>query len=120
METQPRLVGVKILGWYLIISAIIYFIQLLIMAFTTAPINANILNYFMPVYWIGMFFVGRGLLRLKEWARLICLLMYGLIFALLLFLWIRYGFVLAQAIIIAISIGIIFYLSRPRVKEQFK
>lgn len=78
----------------------------------------------MMVSFVGFGFVGIGLLMLKRWARTLCLILISLLGALYIASFAFNHLGLLSVGIISIVAAIIafpfLYLTRPKVKEQFK
>ena len=134
---QKRPVGITILGIYLLLCVIPSFFAAIIGGISGAYIIKSTLDVVLDIVMRILFITsplicittGVGLLRLKNWARLITMFLSPV----LSFIVIGISGIFLDTIIppnivsltivlgtVIISIGIIYYLTRSKVKEQFK
>jgi hypothetical protein len=131
LESQrKRPLGVTICGWYLIVDGVSYFLVLLILLASKMPtekmlfiFNSMSPSLYDPLIAVGMIFLGKGLLNLREWARKVIVWLSGFTI-LLAFIGFLFGVEevgLVGAIFSLIIAFIIFnYFVSQKVKEQFK
>lgn len=128
---RNRSVGLTILGIFFILFGLLSFGPI----FLLPSMSKNLpLLVYVALYGLVMFITGIGILRLKSWARIIALVLivikmvqvgagtivdintmirksagFGAVF----------GGIVVMVVGILVSIGLIYYLTRPSVKEQF-
>ena len=82
--------GISIVGWLLQMQAVLSFVSVLLVIFfvssTKEPGRALLraeyrdlvsrFSLYGPIIWVGMFFLGRGVRRRKEWARLTAVFLF--------------------------------------------
>lgn len=125
---KERSVGIIIVGWLYIIGAVGNFIMVLLFTFSNAPAEKSLsifhkvgIKPYDPLIWIGLVFLGRALLKLQNWARITSIVLNSLAcLAVPISFLIKKSLTFGQWVGIVIAIFILFYLTRPEVKEQFK
>ena len=131
MEKKKSL-GVTVLGLFLILLSALSLIVLTL--FPPMSKNPPLLTFYV-IWAVGVFIAGIGIIRLKEWARKLALTFFTIKTIQLVassikdinilikksssFGVIIVGIVLSVVFVIVL-IGIIIYLTRPKVKEQFR
>jgi len=123
---ERRPTGITILGLYFIVDAILSFIIIVVYLFSDTPHGQHpIFKNFSygigsPLVWVGMFFLGKGLLDLKEWARKVTVWISAIICVPLILI-IIFFIVNIQNFVHLIAVFFAwYYLTRPKVKGQFK
>lgn len=115
---------IKISGWLFIIQSALVAITL-ILKLTVIPIDSlesDDFSTFEPLVIVGLFFLGRGILKRKEWIRGLAVWILGirLIVGLPLSLLLEMNYPIWSIIIDAIiNICLIAILIQPNVKKQF-
>ena len=120
---MKRSIGITILGWFIIISTLLYW-PLFYRLFTS---HLNLLIYNV-LYSMLSIIVGIGILQLRSWARIIFLCMITIKTISVCYRGINYiftsGFKRIVGIvdivgILAIAIFVFWFLNRRSIKEQF-
>lgn len=111
---KKRLVGMSVLGILILLPAIMY--SLIITK-----------SFWYTIIVIFSITLSYGIFKVKNWARIICIWLALIVWLYFLYLDISIRYIktlfiiLGQAIIYFVPAGIlIFYLTHPKVKEQFK
>jgi len=122
---KKRSIGVMILGWYFILNSISHFLCVFIYALSDISIEKITPSFvkYPPIItacWIGMIFLGRGLLALQEWARKVTIFLF--IFLILFFaaVLVFVSIYFMHIIVFVFALIGLYFLTRPKVREQFK
>lgn len=120
---MKRSIGITILGWFIIISTLLYW-PLFYRLFTS---HLNLLIYNV-LYSMLSIIVGIGILQLRSWARIIFLCMITIKTISVCYRGINYIFtsgfkrivgIVDIVSILAVAIFIFWFLNRRSIKEQF-
>ena len=125
---KKRSIGITILGFSLLLPVISILLQflprvLLYCQFRRINFTADFLVILTSVPFIV---ASIGILKLKNWARIFCIYWVALIGLYFCYLCLSVGYLslrsILEALVVSVipAIVIIFYLTRPKVKEQFK
>ena len=115
---------IRVSGWLFILQAILISVTL-ILKLTVIPIDAlasDNLSAYEPLLAVGLFFIGRGILKKKEWIRGFALWVLWLrLIVGAPVVWITKGYSPIWIFLIDILINayLIFSLTRPYVKKCF-
>ncbi|MDD5679736.1 MAG: hypothetical protein PHI59_00620 [Candidatus Omnitrophica bacterium] len=132
---KERPLEVSIIGWLFILSGFAAFLTLFIITFFVNSENSqylfNCVHYsaYDPIFWVGVIFLGRGLLKLQKWALLVTTWIAKIFCVVVVILFVVHllGIKTLNIIIdgkdtfsLVINLIILYYLTRPDIKEQFK
>ena len=131
MSDNRRSIGVTVFGALLIISGLTGAVKLAIPFFVSREGSWSESIFYIAEFAVLPAVLGMGILKLKNWARIVSLWLFCLAGLSSIFLMLTFGAVLsdrsdpAMGVKIIISIlaicgPIVFFLTRPEVVQQFK
>lgn len=116
---NKRSIGVTLFGWFYIINGLAEFIEIIWHFIKPLDKSVEELNVYGPIIGILFISIGIGLLKLKEWARIAMLILASIAIVVSPFL------ILSKPtnnviVILLFSCFILFFFTRPKLKEQFR